>query len=125
MPDRSRVEAFIAEVVHGDQVTAIRDFYHDDATMQENMAEPRRGRDALMEHEAAALARNRRMETHPVTTYLIDGDNVAIRWTFERVSMKGERRRLEEVALQQWDGDRIRTERFFYDSATAWQVVPG
>lgn len=124
MPDRSRVEAFIAEVVHGDHVIAIRDFYHDDATMQENAAEPRRGKQALMTHEAAALARIQAMETHPVTTFLIDGDNVAIRWTFDRVSKKGERHRLEELSLQRWDGDRIRSERFFYDSATAWQVVP-
>jgi ketosteroid isomerase-like protein len=123
MPDRSRVEAFIAEVTHGDHVIAIRDFYHDDATMQENGAQPRRGKDALMAHEADALSRVRAIETHPVTTFLVDGDNVAIRWTFDRVSKQGERRRLEELSLQRWDGDRIRTERFFYDSATAWPLV--
>jgi len=123
MPERSRVEAFIREVVHGDHVTAIRDFYHDDATMQENLGEPRRGREALMAHEAAALARIQRMETRPVTTFLVDGDNVAIRWTFVRVGNSGSRRRLEELSLQKWRGDRIQTEQFFYDTATAWMPV--
>jgi ketosteroid isomerase-like protein len=65
MPDRERVEAFVAAVVGGDHVGAIRDFYCEDATMQENAAPPRRGRDALMAHEAKALARLRHMHTHP------------------------------------------------------------
>jgi ketosteroid isomerase-like protein len=123
MPERSRVEAFIAEVVHGDHVTAIREFYHDDATMQENLSEPRCGREVLMAHEATALERIERMETHPVTTFMVDGDNVAIRWTFDRVGKSGRRRRLEEVSLQMWRGDRIQSEQFFYDTATAWTPV--
>ncbi|WP_198021007.1 hypothetical protein [Mesorhizobium sp. LNJC391B00] len=42
MPSRERVEAFLKEVVEGCHVKAIADFYHDDATMQENLGVPRR-----------------------------------------------------------------------------------
>ncbi|MEO0962213.1 MAG: nuclear transport factor 2 family protein [Pseudomonadota bacterium] len=121
MPDKQRVDAFIDAVVHGDHVDAIRDFYHEDATMQENLGEPRRGRDTLMAHEANALSNMQKMETKPVSTFLVDGDNVAIRWTFIMTDKAGTRRQLEEVSLQRWDGDRIASEQFFYDSKTAWQ----
>jgi hypothetical protein len=111
---------FVAMVVSGDHVGAIASFYHEDATMQENRNEPRRGRDILMAHEERALRRIKRMHTHPAEVVLVDGDNVAIRWTFDRISHEGLVTRLEEVALQVWKADRILHERFFYDSATAW-----
>lgn len=126
MPDRARVEAFVAAVVGGDHVAAIRDFYHEDASMQENAGEPRRGREALMAHEARALARLKRMHTHPPRAVLVDGDHVVVRWVFDATDQQGVTRRLEELAFQRWRGDRIAEERFFYDTATAWQVVePG
>jgi hypothetical protein len=52
MPSRARVAAFIASVVGGDHVRAIADFYHENASMQENLQPPRRGRAALTAHEA-------------------------------------------------------------------------
>ncbi|RUX90981.1 MULTISPECIES: nuclear transport factor 2 family protein [unclassified Mesorhizobium] len=123
MPSRERVETFLKEVVEGSHVTAIADFYHDDATMQENLGVPRSGREALMAREQSVLERIQKMHTHPVQIFLVDGDNVAIRWTFDRIDKDGTVRRLEEVALQQWRGDRIVKEQFFYDTATAWSLV--
>lgn len=123
MPDRQRVEAFVAAVVSGDHVGAIRDFYCEDASMQENGAELRRGRDELMAHEARALARLNRMHTHPARAVLVDGDQVVIHWIFDATDKQGVTRRLEELAIQLWRGDRIAEERFFYDTGSAWQVV--
>lgn len=125
MPDRQRVLDFIAVVVSGDHVRAIADFYHEEATMQENTRPPRVGREVLLAHEAAALARLRAMHTHPVRTFLVDGDHVVIHWTFDATDQVGITRRLEELAFQHWRGDRILTERFFYDTASAWREVPG
>lgn len=123
MPDRRRVEAFVDAVVRGDHVQAIADFYHDDASMQENLKEPRRGRALLMEHEAKALQRLTRMHTHPNPPFAIDGDNVAINWIFDATTPDGVTRRLVEVAFQKWKGDRILEERFYYDTASAWRTV--
>jgi hypothetical protein len=64
MPSRERVAAFIASVVGGDHVRAIADYYHAQASMQENLQAPRRGRDTLMAHEAKVLERVK-MHTHP------------------------------------------------------------
>lgn len=123
MPDHARIKEFIATVVSGDHVQAIVDFYHEEATMQENRNQPRRGRDALAAHEKAALSRLKEMYTHPEPLVLIDGDNVAIRWTFDKTDKNGKVTRLEEIAVQQWRGDRILHERFFYDSVSAWFSV--
>ena len=122
MPERARVQEFIRMVESGDHVRAIEDFYHPRASMRENCKEPRRGRDVLVAHEAAALARVARVDTHPVATCLIDGDHVAINWTFDFVDAQGGKRRMEEMALQRWQGDRIIEERFFYDPASILPV---
>jgi hypothetical protein len=125
MPERQRVEQFIATVVANRHVEAIVAFYHEDASMQENLGAPRRGRDALVEHETRALRRAARVDTHPAKAVLIDGDRVVINWVFDFYDAAGTCRRLEELALQRWSGDRIIEEQFFYDTATAWAVVEG
>jgi hypothetical protein len=63
------------------------------------------------------VLQNFRVFTHPSPTYLIDGDNVAVQWTFDMIDRNGTSRRLEEVALQKWAGDRVIEERFFYSRA--------
>lgn len=123
MPTRDRVDAFVDAVVNGDHADAIHNFYHEDASMQENETPPRVGRDRLVAHEQAALARIQSMETHPPRAVLVDGDRVMIAWTFDMIDGKGVRRRLREIALQEWRDDRILREQFVYDTATAWKPV--
>ncbi|HEY2707641.1 MAG TPA: nuclear transport factor 2 family protein [Caulobacteraceae bacterium] len=118
MPTRQTVDAFIAQVVSGDHVGAIRDWYHDDAWMQENQAPPRQGgREALMAQEAGVLARADEVITELLGGPLIDGDRVAIRWRFSFTFKNGSRMQMEEVAWQTWRGDKIAEETFFYDPA--------
>jgi len=118
MPSCEAVDAFIAQVLSEDHVGAIRDWYHDDAWMQENQAEPRLGgREALMKQEAGTLARTKTVKTELVGGPVIDGDAVAIRWRFSFTFQNGTQMRMEEVAWQTWRGDKIATETFFYDPA--------
>lgn len=115
MPSRETVERFIALVESNDHVRAIEEFYTEDASMQENSAPPRVGRDVLVAHEKAALARAKSVFTHKVDTFFIDGDRVAIHWVFDFVFPDGRERRIDEMALQTWRGEKIAMERFFYD----------
>lgn len=116
MPSKETVAAFIAQVVSGDHVGAIRDWYTDDAWMQENQSAPRVGRALLMEQEAATLARVERVDTELLAPPLIDGDRVVFRWRFTFTPKGGgNSRSMEEVAWQTWRGDKIATETFFYD----------
>jgi ketosteroid isomerase-like protein len=117
MPSRERVREFVSTVERGEYVKAIEDFYHPNATMQENGQPPRAGRQVLVDHERKVLAGLKGMRTRRVETYLVDGDRVVINWVFEMTGQDGATRVMDELALQTWDGDRIATERFYYDPA--------
>jgi len=121
MPTAATLEAFIARVESNAHVEAIAEFYIEDASMQENNEPPRVGRDVLMAHEARALARAASVHSRCVRPVFVNGDHVVIRWIFEFVQHDGSRRRLEELAWQRWEGERIAQEQFFYDPR---QFVP-
>lgn len=123
MVDRTRVLEFIDAVVYGNHADAIRNFYRPDASMRENLAEPRRGRDQLIAHEEASLARIHAIVAHPPCNLLIEQDTVVIEWIFDITDRNGIVRRLQEVSVQHWESGMIAEERFFYDSATAWTPV--
>jgi hypothetical protein len=106
MPSRARLDEFIAAVVSGDHAGAIERYYTEDASMQENAAPPRVGRDALVAHERAALARAKSVTSICVAS-VVEGDRVAINWVFEFVYHSGKIGRFDEVTLQEWRGDRI------------------
>ena len=118
MPSTPTVDAFVRQVMSGDHVGAIRDWYTDDAWMQENPGGARRdGVETLMAHEAQVLARFDSVETELLDPPLVDGDRVAVHWrfTFRRTGRNDVT--IEEIAWQTWRGDRICGEIFFYDPA--------
>jgi len=117
MPSRERVEALIAMVEQGKYVEAIREFYAEDASMQENDEPPRAGRDRLIEHEWRMLSAHKEARTLPGSSFLLDGDRVVVHWVFEFTRLDGTRFRMDELAHQRWRGDRIVEERFYYDPA--------
>ena len=117
MPSRETVDAFIAQVLTGDHVEAIRDWYAEDASMQENQAEPRVGRELLMAGEQKTMDRVAGVKTELLAPPLVDGDRVAIRWRFTFTNKDGSTRTIEEVAFQAWAGDKVQRETFFYDPA--------
>ena len=114
MPTRARLDEFISAVVSGDHAGAIERYYTEDASMQENAAPPRVGRDVLVAHERAVLERVKSVTSICVAS-VIEGDRVAINWVFEIVYHTGKTGRFDQVALQEWRGDRVFRERFFYD----------
>jgi ketosteroid isomerase-like protein len=46
---------------------------------------------------------------------VVEGDRVAIHWNFVLTEKSGLVRRFDELAWQEWRGDKISRERFFYD----------
>ncbi|HEY0438127.1 MAG TPA: nuclear transport factor 2 family protein [Phenylobacterium sp.] len=115
MPARETVAAFVALVEAGRYVEALEQFYHPDATMQDNQRPPRMGLERLIADERATMARFAAMRTDPVEDLLIDGDKVVVRWRFVFTPAEGAPMIMEELSLQRWAGDRIAEERFFYD----------
>jgi hypothetical protein len=117
MPTRERLNEFIAVVESGDHAGAIERYYTEDSSMQENGALPRVGRDVLVAHERGVLARMSNVYSKAMSS-LVEGDRVAIHWIFELTEKSGKVHRFDEVSLQEWRGDRIFRERFFYDPST-------
>jgi hypothetical protein len=121
MPSPAVLERFIARVESNAHAEAIEEFYTTEASMQENELEPRRGRDLLAAHERKVLSRMRSVRSRCVRPVFVNGDFAVIRWIFEFETNDGGRIRMEELAYQRWEGERIAEERFFYDPR---QLVP-
>ncbi len=119
MPSLQRVRDFISRVEARDYIGALVEFYHEDATAQENFGEPRRGRDALIAHEIDITDRFGSVPVRKVERFAINDDAVFINWVFELKGKDGAVRILDEVTMQTWREDRIVSERFYYDPAMA------
>ena len=115
MPDANELEAFIALVESNDHVRAIERFYAEDATMQENLDDPRKGREVLMAGERMFLTRWAKVESHCVRPVLHAGNHVVIRWNFAFTAPDGKTMTMDELAYQRWQGNKIVEERFYYD----------
>lgn len=118
MPSRERVAALVQAVEERRELDAIRAFYAEEAQTQENQRPPTVGRAALLEKEAQFLATIVTMHAAYAVSYVVDGDRVAINWVFEWTNTSGQRFRMDEIAYQLWEGDRIVREQYYYDTAS-------
>ncbi|TKT71456.1 nuclear transport factor 2 family protein [Afipia massiliensis] len=118
MPTRARVDEFIAVVESGDHAGAIERYYTEDASMQENTSPPRIGRDGLVAFERGILAQMKEVRSKALVS-VVEGDYVMIHWNFDMTDLAGKTRHVDEIAMQEWHGDRIFRERFFYNAAKA------
>ena len=117
MPSPDTLQRFIARVESNAHVEAVQEFYTEGATLQENQDAPRVGRDAAVANERRVLARARSISSICVRPALVTGDHVVIRWIFRFEWLDGSVTRMEELAWQRWEGERIAEETFFYDPA--------
>ncbi|MGL4232547.1 MAG: nuclear transport factor 2 family protein [Casimicrobium sp.] len=117
MPSTDTVERFIARVESNAHAEAIEAFYAEHASMQENDAAPRVGRDLLVANERRVLSRAKTVSSKCIRPYFVSGDRVVIRWLFEFVWQDDSTTRIDEIAYQRWEDERIAEEKFFYDPA--------
>jgi hypothetical protein len=121
MPSAETLERFIGRVEQNAHAEALEEFYAADASMQENQSPPRVGRDAHVANERRVLSKARKLISKCVRPVFVNGDKVVIRWIFEFEWLDGTVTRMEELACQRWEGERVAEETFFYDPA---QRVP-
>lgn len=118
MPERETIEQLIRYTVEGRSEEALLAFYAEDVVIQENNQPPRVGRAASIARGREAARWTREVHEISVPRVLIDGDQVVIEWHAEWTLANGTRVRIEELALQCWEGERVVFERFFYDPAS-------
>jgi len=121
MPTRATLERFIRRVEAGAHAEACEEFYTENASMRENFGAPRVGREAHVANERKIHARAKRIDSTCVRPVFVEVDHVVIRWRFRFEWLDGSVTRLEELAWQRWEGERIAEENFFYDPA---QLAP-
>ena len=117
MPSQSVVNAFVEMVEAGNFVEAMERFYHADATAQENNEAPRVGLPALVAHERGTLSTFKSVRGRANQPVMIEGETVVINWQFEFDHPAGITLKLDEMVRQQWAGDKLISERFYYDPA--------
>jgi hypothetical protein len=117
MPASETLENFIARVEQNAHAEALEEFYTPNASLQENQAAPRVGREAHVANERRILAKARTITSRCVRPVFVSGDRVVIRWIFQFEWLDGTVTRMEELAYQRWEGERIAEETFFYDPA--------
>jgi hypothetical protein len=117
MPTSETLERFIALVEQNAHVEAVEAFYTVDSTMQENQLPPRVGREAHAANERKVMGRVKRLTSRCVRPVFVNGDRVVIRWVFRFEWLDGTVTRMDELAYQRWEGERIAEETFFYDPA--------
>jgi len=117
MPKVETLEKFIQRVELNAHVEAIEEFYTADSTMQENQSPPRVGRETHVANERRVMATARKVSSKCVRPVFINGDRVVIRWIFRFEWPDETVTRMEELAYQRWEGERIAEETFFYDPA--------
>lgn len=115
MPSLETLERFIARVEQNAHVEAIQEYYTENASMQENHSTPRVGREALVTNERRVLSRAETVQSTCVRPVFLSGNLVVIRWIFQFTWKDGSTTRMEELAYQRWEGERIAQEQFFYD----------
>ena len=125
MPQSATLDRFIAKVLANEYCEAIAEFYAEDASMQENQSEPRRGRSNLVERERALLKKAQSVQSECIGPVFVNGDYVVIRWRFRFQWKDASITEMEELTYQRWDGDRIVEEQFFYDPAQRQPKRPG
>jgi ketosteroid isomerase-like protein len=121
MPTADTLERFIALVEQNAHIEAVEAFYTADASMQENQSPPRIGLDSHVANERRVLSKAKTLTSTCVRPVFVSGDKVVIRWIFRFEWLDGTVTRMEELAYQRWEGERIAEETFFYDPA---QRVP-
>jgi hypothetical protein len=121
MPTAETLERFIALVEQNAHVEAVEAFYAENASIQENQSAPRVGRASHVANERRVLSKAKTLTSTCIRPVLVNGDTVVIRWVFRFEWLDGTVTRMEELAWQRWEGERIAEETFFYDPA---QLVP-
>ncbi len=102
----------------GNMLEAFETYYHDDVVMVEATGDKREGKDANREFEKNWLAGIKEMHgggVNAITSNEDAGVTMVEAWT-DMTFKDGNRMKMEEVAVQKWDGDKIIHERFYYNA---------
>ncbi|MBI3792648.1 MAG: nuclear transport factor 2 family protein [Gemmatimonadetes bacterium] len=119
MPSRQRVQDLVDHITQGRILEAIETFYAESVRMQENHQAPTVGRAANLEREKGFLGYVKTWHGAQIEILAVDGDTAVLHERMQFLAVDGTEVRMDQLAWQTWDGDRIVHERFVYDTTPA------
>lgn len=104
-------------VAQGKILDAFEKYYHNDVVMVEATGEERRGKEANRKFQNDFMEMIKEVHGSGVKAVTAnDSDDITMVESWMDVTMKdGQRSKMEEVAVQKWQGDKIIHERFYYN----------
>lgn len=98
----------------GRVVEGFERYYHDDVSMQENLAPPMVGKPANLEREKGFFGTSK-INHFKLLGSTVSGDRSYSEWDIDMVLGNGHNLKMTEVAARQWKDGRVIRERFYYD----------
>ena len=105
-----------AMIGQGKSMEALDQFYHDEVVVIDGTEEPRNGKEAQRTAVQQWMEMVKEIHGGGVGAITADEENgITTAESWIEISMKdGNRVKMEEVAVQKWQGDKIIHERFYY-----------
>lgn len=115
MPTKETIENFISSVEKDPHDEVIEKFYANDASIQENQNKPRVGKENLIKNEQGMLSKASSVNSKCIRPFFQIENKVIIKWKFRFEWKDNTVTEIEELAYQEWEGNKIKREQFFYD----------
>jgi hypothetical protein len=112
-----RITEMYSMVKGGQMLDAFEKYYHEKCTMVEATGEVREGKDKNREFEQNWVAGVQEVHGGGITAIASNeetGHTMVESW-MDVTYKDGNRMKMEEVAVQKWEGDHIIHERFYYN----------
>ena len=113
---QARVNDLVSYIREGRILEAMREFYADDVTMQENNAPPTVGLEANYAREEQFVAYVKQWKSLDVAAVAVDRQRgkTLVQSSFEFEAVDGKTVKADQVAVQTWRDGRIVHEKFYY-----------
>ena len=101
-------------ILAGDILNAFEKYYADDVVMQENDAEPFKGKDVNRKREQEFVNSVEQFHSGTLVGAAVNGDISYSEWAYDVTFKGGKRVKLEQVAARRWKNGKVAYERFYY-----------
>lgn len=111
------VNTFIQLLKSGESLRAMQEFYHEEVVVFENRELARAGLRRCLDYERTQLATQPTPPSFKLTSHAVNPatGHVFLEYMVRFAAPNGRPLRLDEVAVQKWEGDKIVEERFYYE----------
>lgn len=114
---QTQVAHFISLLTSGQAERAMEEYYHDEIVVFENRTLARAGKRACLTYEREQLATQREAPRYKLRGHAVNDatGHVFLEYSVRFTDAEGRPMRLDEVAVQTWEDQKIVQERFYYE----------